>query len=215
MNRPRATDSPGSDGRSPFDYLRAGTISHLLTNYVRVVGDVHFPGLGRARARQSLRQLEAAGFATLRLVVVPGMLSLKTPLLKWQPGDPTPRFDRLAWLVASRWKGPPEKVLIASATAAARRALGGRFGGRPLRRTEVSHDLHVTSLFLNMVRDEPERAEQWVHEDCREASRQIADVVPDAMIEETAIEFGGKYRAEKLRTIHRSHAIAGRAYELW
>ena len=37
----------------------------------------------------------------------------------------------------------------------------------------------------------------------------------DAMIGDTAIDFGGMYHAAKLREIHRAHAAADTPYEIW
>jgi hypothetical protein len=83
------------------------------------------------------------------------------------------------------------------------------------RRTEVSHDLHVTAIYLKLAREAPDLARKWIHEDALRATREAGQLIPDAMIGDTAIEFGGRYRADKLRAIHRGHAIAGRPYEIW
>jgi hypothetical protein len=73
----------------------------------------------------------------------------------------------------------------------------------------------VTALFLKFVREAPERARYWIHEDANRETRVRGELVPDAIVGLTAIEFGGRYRADKLRAIHRGHAMAERPYEIW
>jgi hypothetical protein len=190
-------------------------ILHLLTHYVRVVGAHQLCGLTQQKSVRLLRRLEAKGLVTLRVAVVPPELKLAAPVFAWQPGTPPPLFDRLAWRLSARWQGRPRRVLVASASAAARHAAGSLFGGRPVRRTEFNHDLHVTALYFKFVREEHERARLWIHEDAMTTMRPAGELIPDVMLGETAVEFGGKYQAAKLRAIHRGHALAGRPYELW
>ncbi|MDZ4656135.1 MAG: hypothetical protein SH868_01010 [Bythopirellula sp.] len=200
---------------STAQLLEAATIVQLLTQCVRVVGAHQLRGLDQRQSIRLLKRLHTLGMVSVRTVIVPPDLSLTAPLFRWQPGVAPPKFDRLAWQLAARWRGKPHKVLIASATAETCYSVGSSFAGRVPRRTEVSHDLHVTAIYLNLARAAPERARQWIHEDALHAKREAGQLIPDAMLGGTAIEFGGRYRADKLRAIHRGHAIAGRPYEIW
>ena len=191
------------------------TLLHLLTQRVRVIGDDQFAGISPRTVRSRMRRLEKQGLLTLRTVMTLPELPLKDPVFRWMPGDAPPNPERLAWTLSSRWTGQPHRVLVATSTLKARLELGGCLGGRPLRRTEVTHDLHVTALYLKLCCEKPEQALLWSHEDANGGARRPGDVVPDAMIGETALEFGGRYRAAKLRLIHRGHATARRPYELW
>lgn len=193
----------------------AAMILHLVTQRVRVVGDYQLPGITSQRVRSVMRRLEDRGLLSLRMVMALPELPLKGPVFCWWPGAPAPHAERIAWQLSSRWTGQPRRVLIATATEKACQELGGSLGGRLLRRTEVTHDLHVTALYLKLCREQPNQAELWRHEDASGSARQPGDLVPDAMVGATALEFGGCYRAAKLRRIHRGHAAAGRPYEIW
>jgi hypothetical protein len=200
---------------STAQLLEAATIVQLLTQCVRVLGAHQLRGLNERQSIRLLKRLHALGMVSVRTVIVPPALSLTTPLFRWQPGAAPPKFDRLAWQLAARWRGKPFKAFIASATADTCYSVGSSFAGRVPRRTEVSHDLHVTEIYLKLAREAPDRVRKWIHEDALQGTREAGQLIPDAMIGDTAIEFGGRYRADKLRAIHRGHAIAGRPYEIW
>lgn len=200
---------------STAQLLEAATIVQLLTQCVRVLGAHQLRGLNERQSIRLLKRLHTLGMVSVRTVIVPPDLSIIAPLFRWQPGAAPPKFDRLAWQLAARWRGKPHKAFIASATAETCYSVGSSFAGRVPRRTEVSHDLHVTAIYLKLAREAPDLARKWIHEDALRATREAGQLIPDAMIGDTAIEFGGRYRADKLRAIHRGHAIAGRPYEIW
>lgn len=199
----------------PLAPLKSERLLDFLTNRFRVIGDYQLSHVSRHKARALLRRLQHRELVDVRMVIVPPELTLKTPVFSWQPHDPPPNYSRLAWKLASRWQGPHRSVLIAVATEKARRETGGRLKTRPLRRTEVSHDLHVTAIYLKLCRERPDQAALWVHEDDTSHRTNIEGLVPDAMLGATAIEFGGRYRAAKLRAIHRGHATQDQPYEIW
>ena len=216
MNRPlQQINGTPPLSHSTAQLLEAATVVQLLTQHVRVLGAHQLSGLNLRQASRLLKRLHALRMLSVRTVIVPPELPLAGPLFSWEPGTAPPTFDRLAWQLASRWRGKPHRMLIAYATAETCYAVGSSFAGRAPRRTEVSHDLHVTAIYLKLVRENPERARLWIHEDAIRAPSEVGQLIPDAMVGDTAIEFGGRYRAEKLRAIHRGHAIAGRSYELW
>jgi hypothetical protein len=187
----------------------------LLTEHVRVLGAHQVPGLGPRSASALFKRLARRELLSLRMVMAPPELPLEAPVFSWKPGENPPHAERIAWQLTSRWTARPIRVLVATATPRAAAELGGTIGGRRLRRTEASHDLHVTALYLKLLAGDPERAALWRHEDSRPARGTLSGLVADARIGEVAIEFGGKYRAEKLKRIHRGHAGEGRAYEIW
>lgn len=216
MNRPlQHTNGTTPQSHATAQLLEAATVIQLLTRHVRVLGAHQLGGLDQRQAVRFLKRLHALGMVSVRTVIVQPDLSLAAPLFCWEPGAAVPKFDRLAWQLASRWQGKPHKAFIAHATAETCYAVGSSFVGRAPRRTEVSHDLHVTAIYLKLVREDPKRARQWIHEDAINAPREFGQLIPDATVGVTAIEFGGRYRADKLRAIHRGHAIAGRPYEIW
>lgn len=190
-------------------------VLNLLTQRVRVLGDYQLSSLPRRETRRLFRRLLRRDLVSLRTIVMPPPLILSMPVILWRPGDPPPAFDRAAWQIRARWKSGRRVCTVASATAKAAAALGSGHGARPLRRTEVVHDLHVTALYLKLSNEFPERATQWIHEDDACRSGRAGDLVPDALIGGHALEFGGAYCAAKLRAIHRGHAAIPRAYEIW
>jgi hypothetical protein len=200
---------------STAQLLEAASIVQLLTQCVRVLGAHQLRGLNERQSIRLLKRLHTLGMVSVRTVIVPPDLSIIAPLFRWQPGAAPPKFDRLAWQLAARWRGKPHKAFIASGTAETCYSVGSSFAGRVPRRTEVSHDLHVTAIYIKLAREAPDLARKWIHEDALRATREAGQLIPDAMIGDTAIEFGGRYRADKLRAIHRGHAIAGRPYEIW
>ena len=191
------------------------TVLELLTSRVRVIAHYQLRGHSRDSALRVFRRLRCRGAITVRQVVIHPELSLDEPLFRWMPGQCAPLFERLAWRLQSRWNLMPKATYVASATVQGRYETGGSIGGRPLRRTEVAHDVHVTALFLKLQSEAPTKAQKWVHEDILREGGQLNGVIPDATIGTTCIEFGGSYRAAKLRTMHRLYATDGRDYEIW
>jgi hypothetical protein len=67
---------------------------------------------------------------------------------------------------------------------------------------------------------DPQAAEQWVGEDIA-GGDQFGGNVPDAVLSDPqdgmrlAIEFGGAYNAERIRSFHHCCARRGLPYEVW
>lgn len=203
-------------------------ILELLTQKVRVVTELqaantYFAGNARPNkaARETLRALEQKGLVVLSRSLLHPVLSLEAPLFVWKPGDTAPDTYELAWQIQKRWKATPTQTLMARATDRARTITGGTIGGRPQRRTEMLHDIHVTELYLTLCHTQPEVAQSWTHEDTlHEAGRfKTGDKIPDAVTLrdglEVALDFGGRYKAEKLELIHTAMVKESMAYEIW
>jgi hypothetical protein len=75
----------------------------------------------------------------------------------------------------------------------------------------------VTAIYQKLCREAPEKAALWIHEDAfTTAGKAIhGESIPDALVGDTAIDFGGSYGKRKLRALHRSHAMEGQSYEIW
>src|SRR2546423_15123612 len=107
-------------------------------------------------------------------------VSLHGPLYSYQ-GVQTgePNFGRLAWRAAHRFKEPLARTFLAKATKEAMRAFGREPTRRSERSSELTHDIHVSELFLKARKDG--RAELWKGED------EVSGVVrPDAMLGKVA-----------------------------
>ena len=99
----------------------------------------------------------------------------------------------------------------------------GGWGGRYPRQTERTHDLHMASLYLLKRNADPGVQRYWNSEEKLREQRKRkrhADKqhLPDAIIirpKRTAIEFGGSYKVEKLRSFHSYCEGRGLPYEIW
>jgi hypothetical protein len=193
---------------------------------VRVLSEVQvatvFWGDTRAAlmtARRRLGRLAEAGYVARHVVLAHPQLRLEAPLITWAPTAPPPDFGASAYRLRTRWTEPVRATAIVIATARTGVWLGG-YGGRPPRRSEATHDLHLAAVYLRMLREQPKRARRWISE-----ARLLADgagrdeKLPDAIVRSrggsTAIEFGGSYPPNKLAAFHAYCAERHLAYELW
>lgn len=167
-------------------------------------------------------QLQTAQLIWSRSVVIP-ILAIAEPLVIWMPGDAMPDWDALAWQLAGRWiAAQPQSVRLVWAAPLAERIVGGQSGGlrQPL---QVAHDVGVAAVFFRRCEQTPSTARQWLSEDIfRQQYRAVArHKVPDAVLlnragqVRTAIEFGGRYSADRLRRLHRKFARRHWHYEIW
>jgi hypothetical protein len=150
-------------------------------------------------------------------------ITLRAPLLDWQPGGPKPNFDRIAWQAEARLAKAPQVALVVTATARAQALTSGPIGKRTIRPIELAHDLLAAQLFEKFLYEVPMIATSWRPEDelvqgfyqtCNSLERQL---IPDAVVthagEEIVIEIVGRYAAGKLRNLH--EARCHRRYQLW
>lgn len=167
-----------------------------------------------------IRSLCQSGWLDARQVLARPLLNLSQPLNIWVPGDTAPSFDHLAWQTQSRWKCPARRVTVLAASQRARQMIGGT-GRRPLKNIcQVTHDLHVTAIYLNYFREHPDLVNAWQGEDGIAVNRRY-QVLPDALLVDgeghayRAIEFGGSYDAQRLRHFHDGCAERELPYEVW
>jgi len=172
------------------------------------------------QATRRLGALRDAGFVECDHVPVDEMLTLTAPLFEWQPGQAAPDFDALAYQLQSRWKPcPPSIVGLYVSTPETNNIYGGPTRRKGLDRGQVSHDLHLSALFLQFRETAPEKARAWVGEDSLpKAGYRLKD--PDAVVQfadgsELVIEFGGRYDARRIRDFHEDCVARERPYELW
>lgn len=181
-------------------------------------------GESEVRAKRKVRKLEAMGFAKSYQMMIHPEIELSGPVLDWAFGqEGLPDFGALSWALKSRWKMPPKRVQIVTATKAAKRFFGGCCGGRKPRVREAGHDIHVSSVYLWYREREGACDLLWESEDCftRGGCLETAKV-PDAIyhgessfIEDaTIIDFGGSYSKRKLEAMHEEYSRICR-YQVW
>jgi DNA-binding Lrp family transcriptional regulator len=181
-------------------------------------------GVSEAEVKRKVKKLEAKGFAKSYQMMIHPEISLSGPVLDWALGqEGLPDFGALSWALKSRWKMPPKQMQIVTATKEAKKFIGGCCGGRKPRVREVSHDIHVSSVYLWYRERDAECDRLWESEDtfmswgCLETAR-----VPDAIyfadsgfVEDgTIIDFGGSYSKQKLEAMHDEYSRICR-YQIW
>ncbi|NOT01219.1 MAG: hypothetical protein HOP29_11390 [Phycisphaerales bacterium] len=170
-------------------------------------------------ANRRVAALTKEGLLERLTVLAHPEIDLPAPVAVWKRGEAAPDFDALAYRLRKRWNLPPRSTPVVIASAGAGEWLGGRGGRRP-RRSEATHDLHLTAVYLKMRAEQPKRAARWISEAIIQAEGGGRDEkLPDAIIRNragaTAIEMGGLYTAKKLAAFHDDCARRGMAYEIW
>ena len=165
--------------------------------------------------------LEDAGLIGRVQIHAEPMLELERPLFQWDLGENEPDdYPGLENQLRERWKHPPKTTPVVYATKAAVNAYGGYQAGYLKHPYEATHDLHVSELYLRVLRDEPTVARFWRSEEELPRPR-TGDFHPDAAIVDPdgtvrlVIEFAGRYSADRLQHIHRFCEKRGYPYVLW
>lgn len=174
----------------------------------------------RACARRAALGLQRRGLVrTITLVAHPELV-LENPVISWNLGQGAPDFAAGARVVRTRWTASPEMVRVIIATAEAAHFFGGIARSDP-RRSEQTHELHMSTVFLVLAARSPELVPFWKPEGWLRRSRPSGPGVklPDAMLRSPTgirvIEFGGAYSRQKLEAFHAFCADASLPYEVW
>jgi len=178
---------------------------------------------GQRRALESaarrLTALDAVGLVQLLSGFAHPELPMTAPVAAWRPGEPAPDFGSVSYRLRSRWTEPLRvtKAVIATKLAAAQ--FGGS-GGRSPRPSELTHDIHLATVFLNLRQTRPDVAQTWQSEADQYAAGAGRDErLPDAIVGKgrarMAIEFGGAYSKPKVAEFHQHCEERGLGYELW
>ena len=192
-----------------------------LTHRVKVFSMEQVATLWNAKLRSTrtrLQRLECLGFVSVSVRMSAPDYDLDRPLVVWKRGEPTPIFRQIVRVLRTRWGGPLLPVTVVTATKKA----AGRFGGliRPVRNSELSHDLALSSVFLQKVTESPELEVRWISEVHLVERWSPGEPVPDALLKlpphGQVVEVGGSsYRAAKLVQLHEYCESAGLYYEVW
>ena len=206
---------------------RDNAILSALTTKVRLLTlaqmvEAWWPASSSARpnARKRVALLLEAGLIKTATVPAHPMLSLDQPILTWRPGDAAPDFDQVAYQLQSRWPREYVPTHVYHASHRAARHYGSRSHGAIRHPDQATHDLHLSSVFLRVLRDYPQIALQWVGED-EFAPEREGEKLPDAVVKDAAgavrlvIEFGGKYDPKRFKAFHEDCASRQLPYQLW
>ncbi len=185
-----------------------------------------WPGVrrGASQVRARLDALATAGMLSRHEVFAHQLLALEQLVLAWRPGQPQPTENELgaaAYRLKTRWPDEsPARTVVYTATRKLANRIGG-FNGHMPHRDQVSHDLHVTQLYLQLLRREPETARRWRGEELGKTDQGYGEKLPDAVLMDEAgrpylaIEFGGRYSKGRVRDFCRHCAQRGIGFDLW
>jgi hypothetical protein len=176
--------------------------------------------IGEANSRRRLSQLDDAGLVHRLTVMARPELNLTEPLIDWRPGLEAPALGQVAYKLKRRWTEPVRSTAVVIATARAASQLGGTGGRRP-RASEITHDLHMATVYL-LARTDHARSRRWISEAAYSKRwGKAGERVPDAALlssrggRKKLIEVGGAYPKRKLEGFHRFCEDQELGYELW
>lgn len=206
---------------------REKEITAVLCNSIRVMSIFQIAQTwwsltpwGISRTKSVIKKMSDEGWLKLQQAVSRPVTALERPLVVWSPGATQANFTRLSRRLHTRASEPAEIISVVFATEKANRIFGvGKLATVKL--TQMTHDLHVTEIYLNYRRRG--LAERWIGED-RFPGWWPIDVRPDAALQNRlggltrAIEYGGDYSSERLHELHTAlsgFGGVGLSYEIW
>ncbi len=194
-----------------------------LARFVRVLSVAQIGAFWWPRAKDPARNaglrmvaLQRTGLVEVESFMAHPLLRLKKPKATWQPGLVKPDLAKAGKWLRARWSKADVSTPCVIATSEAGVHFAGH-GGRSPRDSEVTHDIHLAAVYLNMIKELPTRAQSWVSEAALPKGQGIK--VPDAIVQDglyqTAVEFGGQYGNQKLEGFHEYCAKKNLGYEIW
>ena len=118
----------------------------------------------RATAKRQLDSLVTRGDLLKYILRAHPEQPLPKPVWSWNPGEPEPPYGVLSYRLRKRWTEPLVPTIVYVASTRSARLYAGS-GGRLAHPLQVTHDLHVSALYVRLLRTEPDKAAQWVSED--------------------------------------------------
>jgi hypothetical protein len=180
---------------------------------------------GKTNAKRRVQDLVEAKLLIRERAFARPMLELTAPVFVWKPGQEDPDPEKLSYQVQSRWEAQagasePRAATVYFASRRAANVLGGAALARIKNHSQVTHDLHVTELYLKLLRETPPLAQAWVGEEILAPSR-VNQKLPDAILVASSgepklvMEFGGAYPPDRVQAFHDDCKTRGLPYEFW
>jgi len=171
-------------------------------------------------AKKRLAVLTKSGWLRNSVSLAQPLLTLSSPVLNWACGQSDPNFSQLAWTLEKRFRTGMVRTRIYFPSEHAVGIFGGTEKGRLRNVPQLSHDLHVSEIYLGFLTAAPDRIRQWVSGDELKSHAQKFQKIPDAVLtaddrQFLAIEFGGLYGPAKLEAFHTNMRERGLPYEIW
>lgn len=174
----------------------------------------------KKNAGRRLKELCQRRLITRLEVQARPLLPLYKPLVSWCPGKSPCDFSALSWQLEKRWQLAPVQTSVFVANSYLVNRLGGVATGSLHNLAAISHDLHVSEVYLCLYRNTPELARLWVGEDMLAPTRE-RQKLPDAILydpqgkPQLVIEFGGAYSTDRLKAFHEDCEQRNLPYEIW
>jgi len=145
------------------------------------------------------------------------IIEIKGPVYTWTPpSGPPPDAISLSTKFKNRLSAPPQVIPVFILTQKCANLIGG-IGGKLLNHLHATHDLHVSEVYVFLLKNDLESANAWVGEDFfNKRGKGLVD--PDAIIKnspETFVEFCGKYDAQRIIHFHKDCQNNNKGYQLW
>jgi hypothetical protein len=173
----------------------------------------------RDDARRRVGLLVRIGFLRSFRVRAHPELDLTKPLWSWKPREPEPPYGLISYEARIRWTEALKPTTVYTASERSAQIYAGRGGwlSHPL---QVTHDLHVSAIYLRLLKENPAEAAGWVSDNILAPLRR-GKKLPDAEIHDAdgrtlkVIEFAGSYPPERIRKVHEDCERRQVPYELW
>lgn len=173
---------------------------------------------GRSRAKAAMTALECEGWAQIHAALARPIRELSEPLVTWSPDDESPDVWKLSRKLHLRAMQPASMVSFVFASAQSV-ALFGRGHAPSVKLTQMTHDLHVSEVYL-WYRTHGLPARGWLSEDRLPRDWPLRER-PDAVLADDdgtirrAVEYGGDYPPSRLQELHAGLAAMKLEYEIW
>jgi hypothetical protein len=174
----------------------------------------------RTNAKRRVRKLIDNKIIVREHAFARPLLQLEAPVFRWKPGKAGPDYEKLSYELQSRWVEEPRRLSVYFASQRAANILGGNALGKIKNQNQVTHDLHLSELYLKLIKEEPKLAEAWAGEDVIAPTR-VHQKLPDAILLDSTkhprlvMEFGGAYPPDRVQAFHEDCAARGLPYEMW
>jgi len=180
---------------------------------------------GRTNAKRRLHELIEEKLLVRERAFARPMLTLSEPIFLWKPGKTGPDYEKLSYQLQSRWTSQsgstePRAVTVYFASHRAAHVLGGHAVGRIKNPSQVTHDLHLSELYLKILREDPNLAKAWAGEEVIAPTR-VHQKLPDAILLDSkglprlVMEFGGAYPPDRVKAFHEDCEMRGLPYDMW
>jgi hypothetical protein len=175
----------------------------------------------KSLTRRRLGKLAEVELVKQQRVLAAPLPPMREPIIRWRPGDPAPDAGAVAWKLQTRWSTGAQPTTVFTSTPKSARLFGGKPSEKLKSNLQVTHDLGVSGMYLQLLRTDRSAAQQWIGEDIL-APYRFRQKLPDAVLAERAgatpqlvLEFGGSYDKPRVQSFHDDCARRSLPYELW